>query len=596
MKTATGELNLTVVAIVAIAAILSFFLTFSNTMFGDVSNSVCCLAAGGTFSRGSCNFGETGSQETYSSCVTDSGYVERSQGGNGKTKDFFNSSIIDMDAVASNVKDIGVQKRINSDLSISSNADSSKDDKDNKQLNSSSRSALSVLTKNTSGGAKESKNSNGIVSSGKVEGDVDKGINTVGDYRKSKVISTTTNYSEDKNSYTTVSVVKSNTSNYQMTVTSVYKKDKNGKYVLSETSWEETKSSSKTVDGFVEYIEQDGAKVKVSYNNALKEQYNTEKIDKFIEENKDDVYKELSGQVVFLNTYSTDNTIVESANGTILSPGVVVTTWNYVKKSIINGNKIVVSNYVGETYDLDGIISINTDLDLAFLKLRNNIGVESHLGNVYDVSVESVDFTLCTGEDYTLEMKFGYLLKRGGLITSAITLERNEEGSPLYSYKKELIGINNADVLKSSTSLARSTNYMKNLQSRLQQQEFSTIEFTTFNDLKEKYINENSEVEDNTIPKKIWNKYKRIGNIEETIPLTLIKSSYDDGIVSLRYVNDIEKYSDNFSLAKDFIIKLEKQGYKKKHSSTYKIIYAKGNKRVILLSEFNYLIIIMTGE
>ena len=192
-------------------------------------------------------------------------------------------------------------------------------------------------------------------------------------------------------------------------------------------------------------------------------------------------------------------------------------------------------------------------------------------------------------------MKFGYLLKRGGLITSAIPLEKNEEGSPLYSYKQELIGIHNANILKSSTSIARSTNYIKKLQEKLIKQNFNTIEYTKFEDVKEKYLNENHEVEDNTIPKKVWSQYKRIGDVENTISLNLIKSSYDDGIVSLRYVNDIKKYSDNFSLAKDFIINLKKQGYKEKHSSTYKIIYQKGKKKVILLSEFNYLIVIMVG-
>ena len=618
MKAATGELNLTVVVFVAIGAIMLFFAAFSKTMFGDVSDSICCLASGGSFSNGVCQFANPKNQSSYRDCVTSSGYTKTSRSGSvSKTnKDFLTSTGVSNGSVSSNTKDLGVQKSINKALSISSNADTSKDDKDNKQLNTSSKSTVSSLAKNTSGGAKEAASenasnnkgegtSNAVVSSGKVSGNTEqeikenasKGISTVGDYRKSRITSTTSSYSEDKSTYTTTSTVKSNTSNYQMQVTSTYKKNKEGKYVLTEMSWTETRSSSSISDGYVTTVKgENGKDVKASYNQALKDQYNTTKINKYIEENKEVIYQGLNGQVVFLNTYGSDNTIVENANGTILSPGVVVTTWNYIKKSIINGNKIIVINSLGETYDLDGVISINTDLDLAFLKLKNQVGSKSTLGNVYDVSVESVDFTICTGEDYTLEMKFGYLLKRGGLITSAITLERNEEGSPLYSHKKELIGINNADVLKSSTSLARSTNYIKSLQNRLDKQDFSAIEYTKFKDLKEKYINENSEVEDNTIPKKVWNKYKRIGDIENTISLSLIKSSYDNGIVSLRYINDIKKYSDNFSLAKDFIIKLEKQGYKKKHSSTYKIIYGKGNKRVILLSEFNYLIIIMMGE
>lgn len=619
MKQASGELNLTVVTLVAIAAILGFFMTFKSTMFGDINSSICCISSGGSFSSGSCVTKDAKEQSSYQECVASSKYQETSKTGTKTINEDFmkGSDSLTSTSVSTNTKDSKVEKSINKELSISSNADKSKEDKENDSLNKESKTLTNTITKNTSGTKTDSnKNSNNnnnnnsnsndnnaIISSGTISGkneqDVKKkasnGISTKGDYTKSSVTSSTSSYSEDKSTYTTTSVVKSNTSNNQVQIEYKYKKNNNGKYELSSVSWEEKKTSSEGKNGYEDNIKVNDKEVKISYSSRLKEQYNTKKLDEYMKDNAKKIYDELNGQVVFLNTYGSDNSIIENANGTIISPGVVVTTWNYIKRSMINGNKIVVVNSEEEVYELDGIISINTDLDLAFLKLKNPIGKGATLGNVYDIKVESIDFTLCTGEDNALEIKFGYLLKRGGLITSALTLERNEEGSPLYSYKQELIGINNADILKSSTSLARSTNYIKKLQEKLNKQDFNTIEYTSFKDVKEKYLNENHEVEDNTIPKKIWNKYKRIGDVENTISLNLVKSSYDDGIVSLRYVNDIEKYSDNFSLAKDFIIKLEKQGYKKKHSSTYKIIYQKGNKQVVLLSEFNYLIIIMVG-
>lgn len=617
MKEASGELNLTIVVLVAIGAILGFFMVFKNSMFGDVSNSLCCLSSGGSFSNGACVTKSAEVSNKYNECITSSKYTETSTKNKTSAQGYMSGSEkISSGSAAINQKDLGVQKSLNSNFSISSNADTSKDDKSNDQLSKESISITKSVMSNTFGSTKSSStngnsnssknnNSSGInnyVSSGTIVGTeseikskMSKGLSTKGDYTKSSVVSTTSSYSEDKSVYKSTSVVKSNTSNYEVEMTYTYTKNSKGKYELSKVSWEETKSSSSVVDGYTSNIEVEGKSVKVSYSSVLKEQYNPEKLNKFIDENAKDLYDSLNRQVVFLHTYGSNNSIVENANGTIISPGVVVTTWSYIKRSIINGNKLIALNSVGEPYTIDGIISINSDLDLAFIKLKNPIGTAPTFGNVYNVAVESIDFTLCSGEDNALEMKFGYLLKRGGLITSAISLERNEEGSPLYSYKKELIGINVADILKSSTSVARSTNYIKNLQNKFVKQDFNSIQYTKFEELKEKYLNDNNEVEDNTIPKKIWKKYKSIGDIENTISMNLIKSSYDDGIVSLRYVNDIEEYSDNFSLAKDFIIKLEKQGYKQKHSSTYKIVYQKGNKRVILLSEFNYLIIIMTG-
>ena len=272
-----------------------------------------------------------------------------------------------------------------------------------------------------------------------------------------------------------------------------------------------------------------------------------------------------------------------------------MTTWNYLKDSVVNGNKIVITNYSSGNYSFDGVISINPELDLAFIKTKEEVGVPTPLGSVYDLSLEDIDFTLCSDEDYKFEIKYGYILKRGGLITSAITLEPNEEGSPLFDKDSNIIGINTAKVLNSSTSIARSSNYMKNLQKKLDGYDFSKIEVSSFDELKSKYSNDKPEVSDNKIPKKVWNKYKKVGNVDKTISAELIKAGYDNNVVSLRYVNDIEKYSDNFALADNFIAKLKSQGYKEKHSSTYKRIYEKGNSKVVLLSEFNYLIIIMMG-
>ena len=65
MKAATGELNLTVVVFVAIGAIMLFFAAFSKTMFGDVSDSICCLASGGSFSNGVCQFANPKNQSSY---------------------------------------------------------------------------------------------------------------------------------------------------------------------------------------------------------------------------------------------------------------------------------------------------------------------------------------------------------------------------------------------------------------------------------------------------------------------------------------------------------------------------------------------------
>ena len=590
MKRAIGELNLTVVTLVAIAAILGLFMGFKGTMFKSVMSPICCVMSKGKMNGGTCDVGDNAS---YYDCM---GQVERNTSKSSSSvgnEAFLNSSnSISNSSIFNNSKDNGVAKSVNKSLSVSSNSDKKKDDNANSSLDKKSKSSINSTLSKTKG-------SNNGKSSGVYKGSPDEirrqlsnGFNTKGDYSKSKVTSTTSSYSADGKTYTTTSIVTSNTSNNKLRITTTYTKNSSGNYEISSVEWAETSKSSIEKNGYEETIGQQN--IKNSYNSIVKNQYNTEKLDNYIKDNAENIYNELNGNVVILNTYSGES-IVSSANGFFINKGVIVTTWNYIKDSVINGNKIVITNSSSGTYTFDGVISINTELDLAFIKLKEEIGQKPVLGNVYDLKLESIDFTLCSDEDYNLQIKYGYLLKRGGLITSLITLEAKEEGSPLYDSNKNVIGINTAKVLNSSTSIARSTNYIKNFKKKLDDYEFSKLETTSFETLKEKYSNKESEVNDNQIPKKVWNKYKSIGDIENTITSDLVKSSYDKNIVSLRYKNDIKKYSDNFALADNFISKLKKQGYKEKLSSTYKLMYEKGSSKVVLLNEFDYLIIIIMG-
>ena len=53
------------------------------------------------------------------------------------------------------------------------------------------------------------------------------------------------------------------------------------------------------------------------------------------------------------------------------------------------------------------------------------------------------------------------------------------------------------------------------------------------------YVKYNDELISNSISSSKWKQYSKIGDVEETIKLELIKASYEDGAVSLRYKNGI---------------------------------------------------------
>ena len=80
---------------------------------------------------------------------------------------------------------------------------------------------------------------------------------------------------------------------------------------------------------------------------------------------------------------------------------------------------------------------------------------------------------------------------------------------------------------------------------------------------------------------------------EENISMELIKSSYKDGILSLRYKNTTSGMLDSIYLASPFTEKLIEQGYELTYYNKQKTIYKNENYQVILKDNFDYLIVLV---
>ena len=148
-------------------------------------------------------------------------------------------------------------------------------------------------------------------------------------------------------------------------------------------------------------------------------------------------------------------------------------------------------------------------------------------------------------------MQKGIIIANDGYIQSAIPLLNTDEGSPLLDKNGKVVGINTAGQINTSVSLAVNSNVLKEVQNKFNNIDFEMIETISFNELKEKYyyIKYNDEVVANNISKRKWKEYSKIGNIEENIKLELVKASYKDGVVSLRYQNGISDFISSMQLS-----------------------------------------------
>lgn len=373
-----------------------------------------------------------------------------------------------------------------------------------------------------------------------------------------------------------------------------YFKELNGQYKLYYLMGETTDE----LDDYFTEVESTETKstmqVASSYDSQLKDIYSYSKLEAITDEQINNIYNSNSKNIVVFNSYY-NNYLVTSANGFFINNGMVVTTWNFLEKSLIEAQYIAVKDNDGNSFEIDGIITANPETDIVVIKLKNKVGNKVILGNSSELKVEDPVISISSKTGIGLTVQSGIVISSDGYIRSSIPLTNTDEGSPLINSDGQIVGMNTAKQVNTSISLAINSDVLKEIQDKFNNVNFEDIEVVPFNKLKEEYyyIKYNEEIVKNDISSEKWKIYSKIGNIEENISLKLVKASYKDGIVSLRYYNGISNYIDNMQLAAGFKEQLIKDGYENKLSSSKKCIYENKKYQVIIISEFDYLIVVM---
>lgn len=331
-----------------------------------------------------------------------------------------------------------------------------------------------------------------------------------------------------------------------------------------------------------------------SYESKLGTVYSFEKLESMTQEELNNVYNSNINNIVYLNSYY-NNTVVTSANGFFISNGLVLTTWNFIEKSLIDAQYITIKDSNLNTFEIDGIVTANPDTDVVVIKLKKSDTPIVKIGDSKSLKVEDPAITISSKSSTGALVQTGIVISNDDFIQTSIPLLNSDEGSPLLNKNGEVVGINTSKSTNASVSIAINSEALKEIQNKFSKINFNDIESISFNELKEKYYytKYNDESIINSIPKNKWKEYSKIGNIEKTINLELIKASYKDGIVSLRYKNGIAKYINSMQLSVNFKEQLIKDGYKVITDNTSKSIYQNNKYQVIIMDEFDYLIIVM---
>ena len=327
-------------------------------------------------------------------------------------------------------------------------------------------------------------------------------------------------------------------------------------------------------------------------NSSLNDVYDYSKLNALTEKDFNEVYNKNIANIVVLDAFY-NNSPVEKAHGFLINDGLVVTTWNFLEKALTSGQYIAVQGK-DQVYQIEGIVTANPEQDIALLKLKDKVKSTAIIGDSSNLKIEDpvVTITSKTGIAFTLQS--GIVTANESDIQSTLLLSETDEGSPLLNAKGNIVGINTSKITNSSMTIANNSNILKEVQNKFKNENFDKMETVSFEKLKKNYYsNTKNETLKNSLPKKIWEKYSQIGDIENTIKLSLVKASYKDNIVSLRYHNGLSKYMKSMPLATSFKQNLLKDGFKLITQSDKKSVYRSDKYQVVIMEQFDYLIVVM---
>lgn len=332
-------------------------------------------------------------------------------------------------------------------------------------------------------------------------------------------------------------------------------------------------------------------------NSDLEDLYDFSKANEIPESTLTKIYEENKSKIVYLtSTYNSNSgiEIITSANGFFIEKGIIITTYHYLEETLAKAQNVVISDSLGNVYELEGIVTINDERDIAILKVKSKNESYIKAKKTKQLKKEDAIITINSKTGVGLTSSKGIITTIDQDIQTSLAITEEMQGSPVFDVDGNLVGMVNSKNINTSLSYATNIDIIKFYYDRFSTIDHEKIKSVPFEELKEKYyFHYTQENVVNSIPDEKWEEYNKVENAEDTISLKLVKASYKDGMISLRYKNNIAKYIDTMQLAVNYRENLKKKGYNEKNISDSKIIYENEKNQIIIMKEFDYLIIVM---
>lgn len=275
--------------------------------------------------------------------------------------------------------------------------------------------------------------------------------------------------------------------------------------------------------------------------------------------------------------------------------GIVVTTWSLFVQFLSESEFLYVNDNKGNTYIVEGVVAADTNYDVVVLKLAQEVGKPVKFGDSTSLKLDQKLFTINSKVNNSFSINYGSFVKNEkGKLKNLFAITNSDVGSALYNSNGEVVGFNTAEVLNSDLSYANSTDYLKKLQVTLDSIIFDGIKAKDLESFKATYYQPlDEEKVYSSLNEETLDKLLKLHKLKDAIDLPLVKSSYKNKILSLRYKNNASESLGTMYLVNEYESVLKEQGYVNTLDTLEKKIYKNNKYQIIIKENMSYLIILI---
>jgi len=212
------------------------------------------------------------------------------------------------------------------------------------------------------------------------------------------------------------------------------------------------------------------------YINDEAKSINIKALEEFGEDDIRRIVRSNMAEVTVINNLGKNGEVNGIGSGFFIKPGILLTNWH-----VIDGaEQLKILTYDGKECEIDGIVCANDKIDLAIIKLKEEVGKGVSFASLEDVTNSSpvVAIGHPLGNLYTVTAGIydkNIVNQDVSFVQSQLPLLPGNSGGPLLDKYGNVIGINTA-ITAGNTTLSLPYKYIDNILQALEKYDFSEIE------------------------------------------------------------------------------------------------------------------------